>query len=273
VTPVISTATLLLAALVPAGAAGSDGVASFLERARAAAAPYRDRRVAIAEGYRRIGGDFPGMGEHWIHIGRVFDGRLDPERPEVLSYVVLHDVPTLTGVAWIVPLLEGEPVPEFPAPAALWHEHVGSLDDETLAPRHDRSGRGEGARLAMLHTWIWVANPEGPFAADNWALPWRRLGREPPPAAPAASGRALSLVGPTQEYWTAMVRGAGGGDAGAAVALLSRARARVQALLGEDPPDLAERLARVWAELCDAIGVVGGPELRERMAGAAHAHH
>ena len=34
----------------------------------------QDRAVAIADGYRQIGSDFPSMGEHWINIGLLFDG-------------------------------------------------------------------------------------------------------------------------------------------------------------------------------------------------------
>ena len=38
------------------------GIELLLAKARAATEPYKDRNVAIASGYRRVGPDFPSMG-------------------------------------------------------------------------------------------------------------------------------------------------------------------------------------------------------------------
>src|SRR5260370_33702977 len=46
----------------------------------------------------------------------------------------------------------------------------------------------------MLRAWIWLDNPEGFFAADNWAIPFFRLGLAPPRAGGAQAGKALSLL-------------------------------------------------------------------------------
>ena len=81
--------------------------ASFVEEARAATVRYHDRGVAIAEGYRRLGPDFPGMGEHWINPGLVIQGRLDAARPQVLSYSVIDGEIRLTGAAYALPLPPG----------------------------------------------------------------------------------------------------------------------------------------------------------------------
>jgi hypothetical protein len=48
--------------------------------------------------------------------------------------------------------------------------------------------------VAVLHAWIYVANPAGLFASDNWALPFVRLGLEPPARFPEAAARALALA-------------------------------------------------------------------------------
>jgi hypothetical protein len=165
--------------------------------ARAATTRYEDRSLAIADGYRPIGSDFPAMGEHWVNVGLLFDGRTEAERPEFLSYLIVGGRPRLLGVAYAVPLLSGETAPEWPRGQCGWHDHARSVDEETLLPHgaHAASmGSGSGARLAMLHAWVWLPNPDGVFAADNWAIPYARLGLAPPADAPDAAGKALSLL-------------------------------------------------------------------------------
>jgi hypothetical protein len=170
-------------------------VAAFIETARAATTKYQDRSVAIAEGYRQIGGDFPAMGEHWINIGLLFDGKFDPAHPEVLTYAVVSGKPQLLGVAYVLPLLQGESAPDWPVSKEAWHDHFRTLEDETVRPQHHAAGHaGDAPRLTMLHAWIWLANPAGMFAADNWALPYLRLSINPPQVAPGTAAKALSLV-------------------------------------------------------------------------------
>ena len=109
-------------------------VAAFIESARAATTKYQDRSVAIADGYRQIGTDFPAMGEHWINIGLLFDGKFDPAHPEVLTYVIVSGKPRLLGVAYVLPLLPGEFAPDWPASKEAWHDHFRTLEDETVQP-------------------------------------------------------------------------------------------------------------------------------------------
>ena len=99
--------------------AAEQSVPRFVECARAATGKYRDESAAILDGYRRIGRDFPAMGEHWIRIGLVFDGKFDPARPEVLNYVTVAGKPRLIGVAYAVPLLPGREPPSPNASAAV----------------------------------------------------------------------------------------------------------------------------------------------------------
>lgn len=183
------------------------GVASmsedeFVACARAGTAKYRDQRTAVLEGYRRIGRDFPGMGEHWIRVGLVFDGRFDPSRPEVLNYIVIDGKPQLLGVAYAVPLLRGEKAPDSPAGPGAWHDHSRTIEDETVLPHHHTSGSaGAEARLAMLHAWIWSPNPDGMFAADNWAIPFFRRKLDPVAAALPLVAKALALTSGGRDYF------------------------------------------------------------------------
>src|SRR5688572_29274636 len=59
----------------------------FVACAREATTRYTDHSLAVLAGYRLIGTDFPAMGEHWINMGQVFDGIVDPRKPEVLNYI------------------------------------------------------------------------------------------------------------------------------------------------------------------------------------------
>ena len=54
------------------------GMVRFLDAARLATARYRDISRAIADGYRPIGPDTPAMGQHWIQLGLLIGGKVDP---------------------------------------------------------------------------------------------------------------------------------------------------------------------------------------------------
>jgi hypothetical protein len=180
------------------GAAAPLNGSAFTDCARAAAEKYQDRSKAIRDGYRPIGRDFPAMGEHWIRITLVFDGVVDPTRPEVLNYVLVDGRPKLVGLGFAAPLLAGELAPEAPAGRDAWHDHSRTIEDETVLPHtdpvHAHHGEGPGPRLAMLHTWLWAPNPDGVFAADNWGLAYVRLGLAVPATSPPGAAKALSLL-------------------------------------------------------------------------------
>jgi hypothetical protein len=241
--------------------AGHD-MSAFVERARAATARYQDRAAAIADGYRLIGDDFPGMGEHWIQIGLVFDGVYDPARPEVLTYVTLDGAPRLLGLAYALPLLDGEEPPEEPAGRMAWHAHRGTVDEETFVPHHDHSDHGNhGPRLAMVHAWVWLENPEGLFAADNWAIPFLRLGLEAPSQAAPAAGKALSLLTGGDDYVARVVRAAAAParvDEAALRTVILRTSARVADVVERRhgarlSREAVEELAAAWREMWEAV--------------------
>jgi hypothetical protein len=246
-------------------------VAAFIESTRAATAKYQDRSIAIADGYRQIGSDFPANWEHWINIGLLFDGKFEAAHPEVLTYAVVSGKPQLLGVAYVLPLLQGESAPDWPAGKEAWHDHFRTVEDETIQPQHHTAGRaGDAPRLAMLHAWIWLANPAGMFAADNWTLPYFRLGIQPAQDAPDTAARALSLVSGGAEYFSASVH--------AAVPLTSterrkvdaafvRSRATVEALvcgpsIAAPTPSGLQNLSAVWMGLWKEIDASVSPKSR-----------
>ncbi|MEJ2541335.1 MAG: hypothetical protein P8188_15435 [Gemmatimonadota bacterium] len=269
-------------------AAAPESREAFLARARAAGARFRDRRVAIREGYRRLGPDFPGMGEHWVHPGRVVSGKVVAEEPPVLSYVAVGGEPVLTGVAWTVPLFPGERPPPNPLGDRVWHDHSGTLDEEALlldSPRtHQHAsaahqgpvglpegGSGEGRpRLSMVHAWLWAPNPDGLLAQNNWTLPYLKAGLRPPEAVDAGVARALSLGGSGAEYYqTLLVRAAGAGERDREIITrrVREASLRVDQVVDRrtgadpdralDPPRLQQddqaRLEAEWARLWAAL--------------------
>jgi uncharacterized membrane protein len=243
------------------GAAPPASAEAFVKAVREATARYHDREAAIADGYRLIGGDFPAMGEHWINIGLLFDGRHDPDRPEFLTYVDVAGTPRLTGAAYAVPLLPGESPPAWPWAAESWHAHAGTVDEETLFPHEHAGHHGDDAsprpRLAMAHAWVWLANPAGDFAADNWALPYFRLGLATPPDAPTACAKALALVSGGAEHLAGVLEAAGAeapSERRVARDALARAQQSVREVLRRGPGselDAAQlrRLGEVWARL------------------------
>lgn len=217
------------------------------------------------------------MGEHWVHTGLLFDGRYDVARPEFLSYVLVDGSPRLVGVAYALPLLDGEEPPDGPAGPEAWHSHSRGLDDETLLPHHHHSGHGsQGPRLAMVHAWIWLPNPDGLFAADNWAIPFLRLGLEPPEGDAAAAGKALSLLSGGDRYVSRVVHAAlaPGATHPQLESQIAATRACVKAALAErsgerlSPPQHAA-LGEMWRGLWLRLELLAPPEAVERMRAQA----
>lgn len=185
----------------------------FVARARAATEAYHDLNAAIAAGYRLVGPDFPGMGEHWVHTRRIVQRELSVEHPAILSYLRIDGEPVLTGVAYARPVGAGEAPPDFILPG-LWHFHTGSIDEETLIlnPEAMHHSPEDQPRLAMFHAWIWTENPDGLFAQDNWALPFLRLGLPLPPRTPPQAGKALFLLSDGVAYYARLIDIAGEPD-------------------------------------------------------------
>jgi hypothetical protein len=260
---------VLLLGLLLAGAGSglAQDASTFIERARTGTAKYQDQSAAILDGYRRIGRDFPAMGEHWIRIDLLFDGRIEPERPEFLTYIVVSGTPKLLGAAYALPLLPGEQPPDLPAGNHAWHDHFNTIEDETLLPHHHHSGSvGDRARLAMLHAWIWSPNPDGTFAADNWAVPYLRLGVTPPINAPRSAALALSLLNGGDEYFAASIDASMSLDPEQRRAINSAfARARSAAAGTAATAMEPEQWNDIWEELVKSIEASVGRDVRAHL--------
>jgi hypothetical protein len=259
----------------PCDDAASMPATTFVECARAGTEQYRDRAVAIADGYRRIGRDFPAMGEHWIRTSLLFDGKFDASRPEVLNYVVLDGTAELVGVGYALPLLDGEMAPDGPAGSHAWHDHFRTIHEETVSPHHHRLGdQRRGARLAMLHAWIWLPNPEGMFAADNWAIPFVRLGHRHRSNTPPDAAKALSLVTGGRDYFEMSIEAAGASgvrERRVVKDAMDHAHLSVLAVLegvgsaAMDEADVA-RLSAIWTGMWRRIDAALAPHIRQKLA-------
>jgi hypothetical protein len=240
----------------------SDDVAGFVAAARAATERYRQQSTAIADGYRRIGPDFPSMGEHWVSVPLVVRGDVDPLHPPILEYVTVAGEPMLAGVAYTQLVRDGPPRAPLPAPSSAWHYHAGSVDEESFILGHARRSGGmdsaPGPRIAVLHAWLWLDNPAGLFATDNWALPWHRLAIRPPPESdgPSPAGLAAALASGGEAYFLALLRlrdSLSAERVERVAALLDRYgrdwRARFQVVATEDLPLPVTELSGAWSAL------------------------
>lgn len=173
-----------------------------LEQATEALDRFNDVEVAKAEGYRKPWhNDGFMMGEHWFRSDLLYAMTCDLERPEFLQYLVIEGERTLIGVGYVC---DGAgPAPDWFGPEAVWHQHGPELcrfrsgvfaDVSYLAqalpnPLNDETwqdvceswwGEPERREVTMLHTWNWMARPDGPFVHENRAIPFLRAGLRVP---------------------------------------------------------------------------------------------
>lgn len=255
--------------------AASMSAATFADCAREGTRKYRDRTIAIADGYRLIGRDFPAMGEHWIRVSLLFDGEFHASRPEVLNYVVIDGKPELVGVGYAVALLAGEHVPDGPAGPHAWHDHSRTIYEETVLPHHHTASHEDrGPRLAMLHAWVWSPNPDGVFAADNWSIPFLRVGQQPPANAPRAAAKALSLATGGRDYFELSIEAAGAvtaderGSVKRAMDIAQTSVASTLASVRNEELDnhVLGRFVAIWADMWTAIERAIDPAVRQRIS-------
>ncbi len=159
--PVVA-AFLLLTSAAFAAPSSSGELNRQLAEVRRATAKYHNLEVALADGYVPFGEghciEAPGlgaMGFHYYNPTLLFDGVLEPTRPELLVYAPSGKGVRLVAVEYMMPLstwsgsdapnLFGKP---FDGPMA---EH----EPDTSGPHYDQ------------HAWVWSHNPEGLLATWN----------------------------------------------------------------------------------------------------------
>jgi len=238
----------------------------FVARARAGTEAFRNPEAARMAGYHPVGPDFPGMGRHWIHNSLILESTPDAARPAILEYAELNGSLTLVGVAYAV-LIKSDTVPPFlPVPASAWHFHQGTVTEESFLRSHaGLSHTVPGPRLAVLHAWIWLENPDGMLETDNWALPYARLGLSPPRNGSRAAARALALAAGDggRMYLEALLHAVGAPNAAETTALAAVVR-RHQATARQQAPSMSQ-LEACWTALWADVKATVRPEVWERL--------
>jgi len=250
-----------------------------------ASARFADRRVASANGYRRIGPDFPGMGEHWLNAGVLLAGTVDAEHPALLIYADLHGAPTLLGVGFVATTRADEALHGAPGWPDAWHEHSGLLSDESGVSPGTKAP--SDTHVWVLHVWTRLANTGGRFAADNWALPFERAGLRAPSSLDVDAARALSLLSGGDVYLRDLLSDARlrtEANAGQVDSVLTRTRTRVGRIASTSAPsrtlsaDALAALRDEWSSLERSLGATLGVDVARYLApphmsaGAAHHH-
>lgn len=268
--------TLLLTSLVSLAASAQESLSpdQFLAATATALEDFADPADALAAGYRPLGPDMPHMGQHWVHPGRAVSRDLDPSRPSMLTYLAVDGRAVLTGAAFTIPIAAGEAPPSFPASGA-WHAHAGRLMDEAFGLVPHGVQDADQPRLAMLHAWTGVANPDGVWSADNWALPFVRGGYTVPHHVPPAAGRAVALAVGYEAFFNEAVSRAArptSEEASSVAEMLARHSRRIRQRLDATPsgqaPDvdaLAADWLTLWAEVERVVPRVAA--LTERLFG------
>lgn len=248
---------------------GDSALATFVARARTGTEPFRDPERARAVGYRPVGPDFPGMGRHWIHPTLILRDSLDPAQPPVLEYADITGRLTLVGVAYAALVKDGAPPTSLPVQASDWHFHQGTVEEESFLRSHAGLGHvmpgAEGPRIAVLHAWIWLDNPDGLLATDNWALPYARLGYPAPANISADAARALALAAGDagRAYLEALLHAVGQPNADETT-ILAAVVARHQAAARAHVPNVTE-LEQCWMALWHDVQATVRPEVWERL--------
>ncbi len=143
---------------------GRDQATGLVKVVREATERFKDVSVAEKENYHLLfgcvsGPDSGAMGLHYVNLDLVFDGVVDPTRPEIVIYEPLPNGRLrLIGADYLIP-------------AEAWHtnnptamgapELMGQIMHLFEAP--NRFGL---PTFYTLHVWAWKDNPTGMFV--NW---------------------------------------------------------------------------------------------------------
>jgi hypothetical protein len=139
----------------------------LVRRLEAAVASYGTPEAARAAGFRPALGNIPTMGVHWIHAERTGAGA-DLEEPDYLLFAPIGGVDRLVGVAFaLTDFADQHGLLPFESDLAHWYDHPRLADP--------------GETLHVLHVWF-VPSSSGPFARNNFWLPYWGAGIQPPSA-------------------------------------------------------------------------------------------
>jgi hypothetical protein len=222
-----------------ASPAASAEARANLARATAALDRFQDVAEAERAGYVKPGNnDGFQMGEHWYRPDLLRDPACVLEHPQFLQYLVIDGRRTLIGTGYVCDAKSGPP--DWFGDAT-WHTHGPELcrtrkgavlDASYWAAALPNEANGatwrdvcerfwsepEERKIVMLHTWNWIAAPDGPFVHENRAIPFLRAGLRVPPRevlAAAAGNDALATLrlaqGDLRRRWQGAFLTAGAG--------------------------------------------------------------
>lgn len=257
---------MILVPLLLAATLQGTALEDFLAQARSGTARFQNPDSARAAGYRPVGPDFPGMGRHWVHPSLILRDTPDAAQPTVLEYAEISGRLTLVGVAYAVLVTDGTPPSALPVPASAWHFHQGTVEEESFLRSHAGMGHDlPGPKIAVLHAWVWLANPDGVLATDNWALPFARAGLAAPPRLSRTAARALALADEGGRlYMEALLHAVGQPD-DAEMAMLSAVIVRHQVLARAHAANAAQ-LESCWTAFWTDVQASVRPEVWLRLA-------
>jgi hypothetical protein len=176
---------------------------SVLAAAGRAAAALNDTGAARGQGFGplavgRIADLTPFQGQHWLHRWRVFGGSPDLATPSFVMFVPINGTWRIAGLAYSRRISRDSVVPtKLGGVSTPWHLHQpcdvvpgeGAAITDGESDCRARGGFPRPPEIAMVHAWTGVANPEGPYAHDNVALPYWVTGLKLPRSTDLATPR------------------------------------------------------------------------------------
>jgi hypothetical protein len=150
------------------GQSGNDASPARLAAVRNATADYQSFAASQADGFTTLvtnqstgatcidNGSAGAMGQHYANLGRVGDGLIQQQRPEVLLYEPQSDgSKKLLGVEYVV--IASDWFQEHDSPPVLFNTEFDLITTNPfgLPP------------FFALHAWAWQANPSGAFSSWN----------------------------------------------------------------------------------------------------------
>jgi len=143
------------------GSAAKQHSGELVRTVREATRRFHDVNQAKAEGYQLLfgcvsGPDDGAMGLHYVNLGLVADGILDPKRPEIVIYE-----PTPNGGRRLIGA-------DFLIFSETWHASNTATPELGGQLMHliDAPNRYGLPAFYTLHVWAWKPSPTGAFV--NW---------------------------------------------------------------------------------------------------------
>jgi hypothetical protein len=153
-----------------------------LQQAGTVMAQYPTAADAMAGGYMQVTPYVPGIGAHYLNVGRLLDGTFKPAEPEMLLYNGNDPTSVLVGLSYAV--LGTDPPEGFTGPNDMWHNHPALCilnglvvgPDSTPQELCDSIGAQKGGAFGNRNT-MWMAHL---WQVPGWESSWGLFSGENP---------------------------------------------------------------------------------------------